>query len=143
MTMKRFTLSLIFAAAAATVAAGSASAQMLKAEIPFTFRAAGAQMGPGTYTVITQNSAGLPHFVLKNVDTGKAAILTAGILTNASRTWKDDGTPRIAFQCIERRCSLQQIWGGGVSSVYEFPTPKVRADESSTLTEIRMTTKAD
>src|SRR5882757_6828449 len=56
-TMKLNTLTLTFAAVAMMTAAGTASAQRLKAEIPFSFRAAGTRMHPGAYSV-KMSSAG-------------------------------------------------------------------------------------
>src|SRR5271169_4577719 len=50
-TMTNFTMKMMVAAATVVVAAGTASAQNLKADIPFTFRAGGKVMAAGTYRV--------------------------------------------------------------------------------------------
>ncbi len=51
--MKKLTTKLMIAAAALVVAAGAASAQTMKAEIPFAFRAGDKVMAAGTYRVET------------------------------------------------------------------------------------------
>ena len=45
--MKNFTMNMTLAVAALTLAAGTASAQTVKAEIPFAFRVGGQIMQPG------------------------------------------------------------------------------------------------
>ena len=72
--MKQLTMNLV-AAAVVVLAAGSASAQTLKAEIPFTFQAAGAMMTPGTYQILHASNLASRHVVLRNTET-------------ASRCWR-------------------------------------------------------
>jgi hypothetical protein len=52
MEMTSFRKNTWMVAATLVVAAGTASAQTLTAEIPFAFRTGSAMMAPGTYTVI-------------------------------------------------------------------------------------------
>ena len=49
--MKNLTMKMMVAAAALVVAGGVASAQVMTAEIPFRFQAAGAWLEPGTYSI--------------------------------------------------------------------------------------------
>ena len=66
--MKRLTMNSMLAAAALVLAAGSAPAQTLKADVPFTFQAAGVVMTPGTYEI--RNGSKMAKFVvLRNTDT--------------------------------------------------------------------------
>ena len=73
--MKRLTTNLMIAAAAIAAVAGSASAQTLKADIPFTFHAGGTVLPAGTYQIKVNSPNGAPIFVLRNADTGKASMV--------------------------------------------------------------------
>ena len=56
--MKQLTTNLM-AAAVVALAAGSASAQTLKADIPFTFHVAGVVMTPGPYEISNASNIGV------------------------------------------------------------------------------------
>src|SRR4051812_25960655 len=73
-TMKLNTLTLTFAAVAMMAAAGTASAQNLKAEIPFSFQAAGATMHPGAYSVILRSAANGTIVQIRNEDEGRSVM---------------------------------------------------------------------
>jgi hypothetical protein len=137
--MKRLTVHSLVAAAALTVAAGSASAQMLKAEIPFTFRAGEAVMAPGAYQVTVTQTSGFRHYLLRNTDTGKGALMIAAYPGIAPPAWRADGLPRISFQCAGARCVLRQLWEGYGGPTYNFSGPKLGSEEPVRTAEIVLT----
>ena len=141
--MKRLTISMV-AAAIVVLAAGSASAQTLKAEIPFAFRVGNAMMAPGSYQV-QLSATGHEHFlVFRNSDTraSAAAQFQAG---DVPKAWKARGTATIAFECSGARCSLLNMWtGSGNTMGYDFHSPAHRPGGETRMTEIRMSVvKAD
>ncbi len=136
--MKTLTTTLMVAAAALAAVAGSASAQTLKAEIPFNFRVGNSLMAPGTYRVAMLSGAGGPIFTIQNLDTNRSAMLGNYVLTDASKAWKAAGIPKLAFACVESHCSLQEAWSGGARS-YRFQAPKAGRHDDPRLAEISMT----
>ena len=122
--MKQLTINLM-AAAAVALAAGSASAQSLKADIPFTFHASGAVMTPGTYNVL--RSGGSKYVILRNVDT-KQSVIAVYDMTDPSKELKARGKPGIQFECSGARCSLREIWTASGSPAYGFRVPKSDSD---------------
>ena len=68
--MNSLTSALKLAAVTLTVAAGCASAQGLKAEIPFTFKAGGAVLPAGSYELT--ESTGTKHLLMRNMNNLKA-----------------------------------------------------------------------
>src|SRR3954452_12772595 len=109
--MKSFTTNLLIAAAVVVLAAGSAAAQTLKADIPFTFHAAGAAMPPGTYQVQRASSAASPYVILRNVDT-RQSVLAMYSRGDASKEVLARGTPVLQFQCSGHYCALSDAWTG-------------------------------
>ena len=141
--MKRLTTRWIIAAAAVAVAAGSASAQMLKADIPFTFQVGNATMAPGTYSVSVNGNSSLRYLVLRNVDTHASALAQYSD-GDVSRDWKARGTPMIRFACSGPRCSLLEMWAGFGGPALQFRGPKAAHDGETRIADIRMTSmKAD
>jgi len=140
--MKQLTINLV-AAAVVALAAGNASAQSLKAEIPFTFQAAGVVMTPGTYEVIHASNTSSRHVVLRNADT-KKAVLAMYMPTDPAKELKAQGKPGIQFECVATRCALREIWTANGSPAYGFNTPKPGSDGPSRMALIPLTTvKAD
>ena len=137
--MKRYTTTLMFAAAALAVAAGSASAQTLKAEIPFAFRAGGVLMAPGTYTVTPQHSAGSTAYMLANKETGNGVILAHYVSADASKAWRGAGSPKLGFECAGTHCALRTLWNGTDRSAHNFLGPKPTGDEPTRMAEVRLT----
>lgn len=137
--MKRFLLRSTFAAAAIAVAAVSGWAQSLNAEIPFTFRAGGAQLSPGAYSVTANAAGGHAYMVLRNEDTRQSIILAQYVLEDPPKAWKADGAPRLAFECAEQQCVLRQVWTGSAPSAYRFSGPKPAAEGLVHIAEIRLT----
>lgn len=121
--MKTTTTRLMIATAALAVAACSASAQTLRAEIPMSFRAAGKVMAPGTYE-IRQTNASPAYIHVYNTETHAAVTLVPGTKSDAPKTWLRDGGPRIAFECLGDSCTLRRLWNGQGTETSDFPAPK-------------------
>jgi len=140
--MKQLTMNLM-AAAVVVLAAGNASAQSLKAEIPFTFQVGGAVMTPGSYQVVTASNIASKHVVLRNIDTHKA-VLAMYSPTDPTKELTARGKPGIQFECSGARCALREIWTASGSPAYGFNTPKPGSDGPSRMAFIPLTTtKAD
>ena len=128
--MTRLTTKLMIAAAA-LVAAGAASAQTMKADIPFAFQASGKVMAAGTYYV---------DFLRGTGGTVTIRSLHHGAVLAKPITHKD-GTveaPKLVFACGRGTCSLSQAWPGYSGSGLVFDTPKVDPREQASLTVISM-----
>jgi hypothetical protein len=134
--MKRLKLHYVFAAAALTAVASSASAQnLLKAEIPFTFHAGQSLMDPGSYDVrLPEGTAS--YVTLRNIDTGKAVMAVYG---SPEETRGREGLPRLTFACAGARCVLQQVWPGGPGRGYNIRAPKLAKGEAMIAREIVLT----
>jgi hypothetical protein len=142
--MKRLTMTLTIAAAALVATAGSASAQILKADIPFTFRAGNTVMAPGSYRVTLNHSSAAKWFVFQNTDTRRGVMLARYTIGDAPKAWISTGTPKLAFECAGSQCVLRSVWDGSGVSAYRFTGPKLGSGEDVRVAEIRMTSvKAD
>ena len=120
--MKSMKLHYLFAAAALAAVAASASAQILmKAEIPFTFRAG--QSSDGPRVVWVRAPVGSSSYVtLRNIDTGKSVIAVYQP-TRSTRT-AARSQPRLTFACAASRCALQQVWPGGCAPRLHAASPE-------------------
>jgi hypothetical protein len=127
--MTRLTTKLMIAAAA-LVAAGAASAQTMKADIPFAFRAGGKVMAAGTYQMDFRGTGGT--VTIRGLDRGA---VFAKPITHTDGTVE---APKLVFACGRGTCSLSQAWPGYSGSGLVFDTPKVDPREESSLTEIRL-----
>jgi len=127
--MTNFTTRMMIAAATLVVAAGAASAQTMKAEIPFTFRANGAVMTAGTYRVTLDYTSGTPILYLFNNDGGHSVLAQARVPHDVPKAWQAAGSPVLSFQCGSSLCSLSGVWSGGDRPAYNFATPKLGKDE--------------
>jgi hypothetical protein len=106
--MNTNTMKMMIAAAALVVAAGSASAQTFKAEVPVTFRVGNKAMAPGIYDVrLTKGTAG-QILVVHNQSDNSAVVLVGAVgdSTKASR----DAT--VTFECTDGSCSLRKLSDG-------------------------------
>jgi hypothetical protein len=120
--MKGSTMRTMIAAAALAVAAGTASAQTYKAEIPMTFRAAGTLMLPGAYEIrVRLGTAGTPQVVVRNADNGRQIVLLPTLGSNAPKAWQAAGKPVFAFECADGQCALRRIWTGNDLTTYRVP----------------------
>jgi hypothetical protein len=131
--MISLTNALKMAAVTLTVAAGCASAQELKADIPFTFKAGGAVLPAGSYRISDQN--GMRYIRLRNEDTRKSVLLIPIAGSNPSKAWKSEGTPKLGFVCGDGRCSLNQLWDG-TGSTRDFSTPGFGKDTNTHISFI-------
>jgi hypothetical protein len=122
--MKSSTIRTLIAAAALAVAAGTASAQTYKAEIPMSFRAGNKVMAPGAYEIkVSVSSAGSSQVLVKNVDSGSMVFLLPHLGDYAPAAWQSAGKPVFAFECAEGHCALRTIWTGQDLLTYQFSTP--------------------
>ena len=119
--MKRTALRMMIAGAAAIAAVATASAEGLKAEIPFPFEAAGARMQAGTYSVALNNRGGGYSVKVSNVETRKSVIAVSHV---ASAPWDlRESNPVLTFTCTASRCVLSSIRDDR-STVYGMSTGK-------------------
>jgi hypothetical protein len=142
--MKSLKTRLTIAAAALAVVAGSASAQSLKAEIPFTFHTQNATLLPGSYLISTAHATGRQYVIVRNADTGAAAILAQYF--NADTPWaaKGNDQARLMFECAGRTCVLRELWKGRGNGGFKFVGPKLPRGEDSRMAEVAITsTKTD
>jgi len=140
--MKQLTMNLM-AAAVVVLAAGNASAQGLKAEIPFTFQVGGAVMTPGSYEVVPASNMAEKHVVLRNIDSRKS-VLAMYSPTDPAKELVAQGKAGLQFECSGARCALREIWTASGSPAYSFRTPKPGSDGPSRMAFIPLTTvKAD
>jgi len=127
--MTNFTTRMMIAAATLVVAAGSASAQVLKAEIPFTFRAGGVVLAAGTYTVVARENGGSPTYQLRSEQEHRSILLLAGAALDPQKAWVAGGHPVLSFECGISACALSGIWTGSSMPAQAFPRPKLGRDE--------------
>jgi len=142
--MKSLTTNCMIAVAALAVAAGSASAQTLKADIPFTFRAGTSVLTPGTYNVNLSVATNREFIRMQNTDTGVSVLLAAFDRGDASKSLKSKRVPALAFDCSATRCALRELWTGVDSSSYHFRAPHLGRDGDVYTTRIALSRmKAD
>jgi hypothetical protein len=134
--MKRTTKNVMLAAVLTMAASTVLSAQSMRAEIPFSFRAGNGVMGPGSYEVTA--APGEHWFVLRNFDDRKAVIVLAGPGEDAPRAWKDSGTGMLQFACSEGTCNLLRLWSGEGSQSHVFSVPKTVDGRPARLAVIRL-----
>jgi hypothetical protein len=118
-------------AAAVLFAAGAASAQTMKADIPFAFQAGGKVMEAGTYLVDLHGPG--TTVVIRHASGGTA--LMAMYITQIEGT---RGTARLVFQCSRGNCSLEQAWSRYTGVGLLFMTPKLDRNEEASLAVIRL-----
>ena len=134
--MTNFTKHLMLAAAACTIAAGSAAAQTYQAEIPFTFRAAGVNLAPGRYEIsVSRFGSGTRYLKVRDMESHKAVLMTPNGLTGEK---KGPGEPTLRFACVEARCALSALWVGGWEGAYTFATPAAGKHEMARIETVVM-----
>ena len=139
--MKSMTMKLMISAASLAIVGSVASAQTLRAEIPFAFRAGDKVMAPGTYYVKASDTR--QYVVLANYETKDAAVVMAGTRSTPSRNWAAAGEARMAFECDPARCELSRIWTGPGEDALTFRRHGSSAAERATVSEIRLMRAAD
>jgi len=127
--MTNFTTRMMIAAATLVVAAGSASAQVLKAEIPFTFRAGGVVMAAGEYMVIANQGSGQPMYRLWSEKDHRSILLLPRFARDPEKAWEASGQPVLSFECGVSHCALATIWAGPATPAYTLPRPRLGRDE--------------
>src|SRR5437660_9831677 len=120
---------MMIAAVTLVVAAGSASAQVLKAEIPFPFRAGGVVMAAGEYMVIANQKNGQPVYRLWSEQEHRSILVLATSSSDPEKAWKASGSPVLSFECGVSHCALSAIWAGPATPAYTFSRPKLGRDE--------------
>jgi len=136
--MKNSTTKLMIAAALMAVAAGAASAQTLKADVPFAFRTANGTLGAGTYTISMDK---VNRIVLIQSRTESAMLLPTTRLDGVKA-----GDAKLVFSCGVSHCTLVQVWSGNGNAAYEFHSSKPDRDGDATqasLVEIRLHSDAE
>jgi len=140
--MTRTTINLFFATAVLAVATSAATAQTLRADIPFSFRLGNELYPAGTYQV-TVRDANTRIFLLnfESRRTGVAIPLASG---DASRQWRDNGSPVMAFECGVGRCQLTRMWTGETGSpALNLARPKGGRNEVATLRLMQLSRNGD
>ena len=132
--MKNLTTNMMIAAAALVVAAGVAQAQTIRAEVPFSFRAAGTVMPAGEYWVNANSAAGATRvFQVTNRDTNRS-ILTMPYSTSYRVPANYDTS--LTFECSGANCALVKVApGNGLS--YQIHSPKLGGNEDTRVAVIR------
>ena len=130
--MNTTTMRTMIAAAALVVAAGSASAQSYKAEVPMAFRVGNKTMAPGSYDLRIAKGVGGQILVIYNqTDNSAAALVDAfGDPAKASR----DAT--VTFECTDGTCSLRKLSDGSGTVAYQFPAQKAPGTLTAHRTEL-------
>ena len=128
----------MIAVAALAVAAGSASAQTLKAQIPMSFRVGAKAMTAGNYEVqVNTGNTATAIVKLYNVD-NKSGVLTMPIaVKDVPKEWLKDGSPRLSFACVNGSCELAQLWNGEGQAAFGFyhrETNSIQARGTTTVT---------
>jgi hypothetical protein len=126
----------MLAAAAMMVASTVASAQSMRVEIPFTFRANGAVMPPGSYQVTS--SIGEARFQLQNIQARKGIALVSAVSEDAPKQWVDARKPTLQFACGEGICSLKRIWTATGTPAHVFPIPAYKEYARSGLAMVQV-----
>ena len=119
--MTNFTTRMMIAAATVVVAAGAASAQTLKAEIPFAFRAGKTVMSAGTYEVSKLNQgSGSPLFRVRDEQAKNAIALMPQAAADPTKAVAESGKPAMVFECVASRCALSGIYYGPNTAMYQI-----------------------
>jgi hypothetical protein len=135
--MKNLTTNLMLAAIALAASTGVASAQQLKAEIPFSFRAQSTMLPAGAYTVTTDDTGGMPKFLLRNVASRNSILLVNAIQGDPKKAWEASGAAVLEFECGDSGCSLNRLWSRGAPA-YRFSHPNAEKGERTHLAVIRL-----
>jgi putative salt-induced outer membrane protein YdiY len=102
-------------------AAGTASAQTLKAEIPFSFQAAGTRMHPGAYSVRLKSAGSGTIVQIMNEDEGRSVMT---LPRSVSTPWNATGASVVlSFACTNGNCELSSL-RNDTGAVYTFTTSK-------------------
>ncbi|HTS60477.1 MAG TPA: hypothetical protein VMH28_00560 [Candidatus Acidoferrales bacterium] len=134
------TTKLMITAAVLTIATGVASAQSLRAEIPFAFRAGDKVMAPGTYQVTT--SAQRQYVIISNFENKQSVVVLAAGKATPPKAWEAAGNPMMTFECASR-CELTRLWTGPGYDALGFHRHGAAPTEQALVTEIRLSRASD
>jgi hypothetical protein len=132
---KLATSKLTAAAVTLSVAAGTAAAQTMKAEIPFPFRAGKAILAPGTYQINRIQGLTGPSMFRLMGGGGKAVLL---VPTATSEGTPETVAPVLTFLCGVSRCALSGLSVGSGHPAYHLSPPRLGRDD-----QIAIPTRAD
>jgi hypothetical protein len=141
-TMKTTTTRIMIGAALLALASGIASAQTLKADIPFAFRVGSKVMAAGTYRV-TINGPQRNMVTLSNFEAKDSAILLPYAPADPPKEWRVAGNPLLTFECGTSRCELSNIWAGPSYPALAIPHRALGPEEHASLTEIKLVRATD
>ena len=137
MTMNSLTKWMV-AAAALTVAAVGASAQVLQADVPFSFGGVAGRQNPGSYQV-TIDSNYMVHF--RNLETHEQRLAIPMSLSDPQKDWRSTAMPRLVFQCAAGGCDIVGLWTGGDAPALNFHRPKASPDARIAMIPLRVITR--
>ena len=130
----------LIATAVVALATGVASAQAMKADIPFAFRAGEKMMAPGKYTV--RANGGVSNLVqVYNADTKDSAMLLPASKATASKEWRAKGEPVLAFDCATGHCSLISMWTADDDRALTFYNYAGKGGAAAMIRLVRLTAK--
>jgi len=130
--MKSLTNKLMVAAAAIAAVAGVASAQSMRAEVPFSFRVAGTVMPAGSYVVSGgYNQTGIPIFRLLNMGAHGSVLVKPLVQHDGGKQYTE---AKLVFRCGTGKCALAQIWTGSGIGAFDLHTPKSSREEAALIT---------
>src|SRR6516162_4438095 len=135
--MKSVTGNLTIAMALMALAGGIASAQSMRADIPFAFRVGEKLMPAGSYQLNLTGDR-REALVIRNSDRKTSALAVSSGWTMAAKSWTAAKEPMLAFDCSAGRCTLAQLWDGESRDAYVFMRRQTRGTEHAALTEIRL-----
>ena len=129
--MNTTTMKMMIAAAALVVAAGSASAQSYKAEVPMAFHVGNKTMAPGSYDLRFAKGTAGQILVIYNQSDHNAAALVAAV-TDPPKASRD---ATVTFECTDGACSLRKLSDASGAVAYEFPAQKAPGTLTAHRTE--------
>ena len=91
-------------------------------------------MAPGTYDFkVAIGDAGYPMLTVRNRASARQAVMIPLPGRDAPKAWRDEGTPKITFACVDGNCTLRSVWNGRDGYEYEVPAHKLRPAEKERL----------
>lgn len=129
--MNRTTTRLMIAAAVVAAVTGIASAQTLRVDVPFAFRAGNDMYAAGSYRVVVDAGYRLVH--IANADGRQDRMMLPASSQRAPKEWLAKGEPTLGFDCGLGRCTLAKIWTGNDSSAVNMPYVRTGRDDIATL----------
>ncbi len=132
--MKSLTTKLL-AVAALVAAAGIASAQTMKADVPFSFQVGGKTFASGLYRVQLSGDRVVIAILAEKSNRGMLTTTYPGGDPKAS--WRASGQPVLSFRCSGGECALTSVWMGVPGDpALGIPAPSLRKDAPVTTAEV-------